>query len=117
VKVERKKERNFTPASSRIKNISFEAILGVAMVMDNSDHQGARSHCVTESLSYKVEDGWVWREPQRASWPEKMTAPHSTHPQSLLMGSQPLRTQMKDAGPPQQPPACPGWGEFFSIIL
>lgn len=75
LKVEREK-RSITPASSRIKNISFEAILGVAMVMDNSDQQGAKSHCVAESLSYKVEDRWVQREPQRASRSEKMTALH-----------------------------------------
>lgn len=45
VKEEREK-RNITPASSMIKNISFETILEVAMVMGNSGHQGARSHCI-----------------------------------------------------------------------
>lgn len=114
VKEEREK-RNITPASSMIKNISFETILEVAMVMGNSGHQGARSHCVAivelQSWGQRVQ-----REPQRVSWPEKMTGLH-VQPTLLTRlkpsdGSQPLQTQMKYSGPPPQPPACPGGSSF-----
>lgn len=47
------KRQKSTPASSRIKQISFEAILEVAMVMDNSDHQGAEVAGTEESTEWQ----------------------------------------------------------------
>ena len=44
------KEKRSTPASSKIREISFGAILEVAMVMDNSDHQGAEVTGAAESI-------------------------------------------------------------------
>ena len=43
------KEKRSTPASSKIREISFGAILEVAMVMDNSNHQGAEVTGAEES--------------------------------------------------------------------
>ena len=48
-KKRKRKEKRSTPASSKIKEISFAAILEVAMVMDNSDHQGAGATGAEES--------------------------------------------------------------------
>jgi hypothetical protein len=64
-------------------------MLEVAMVMDNSDHQGAGAYGASKSLSYRVEDSWVLRQPQSAFQLEKMTglfSPLCTLLQSLSDG-------------------------------
>ena len=49
-KREEQKRNRSTPASSRFKEISSEAIPEVAMVMDKSDHRGAGAAGAGESI-------------------------------------------------------------------
>lgn len=61
---EGKKRNKSTRASSRIKATPFEAILEVAMVMDNSDHGVQEPLVLRKALSCRVIDRWVKEECQ-----------------------------------------------------
>lgn len=92
------KRKKSTPASSRIKAISFEAILEVAMVMDNSDHWGAGITGAEESIDWRSYGQICVERARVAPRLRKWLACSAHSPDSckaFLAESQPLHTQMK----------------------